>query len=220
MRGLGFAPTRWGGGRKGALCAGPPCGPTLEVHLSLAERKAAVRLAARALRAGLDPALGGRLAEHVLRDAAPPAGAVVAGFWPMGSEIDIRPLLFALHARGHALALPVTPRRGLPLGFRRWRPGDALAAGPMGSAQPQPEAEALTPDVLLVPLLAFDAAGRRLGYGGGYYDRTLPLLPGARTLGCAFAAQQLDEVPAGEEDARLHAVATEAGIIRCGATAR
>jgi 5-formyltetrahydrofolate cyclo-ligase len=185
--------------------------------VTLAERKAQARDVARAARAGQDPLLGEALARHVLQGCAPPPGAVVAGFWPMGVEIDIRPLLLALHARGHALVLPVTPKRGLPLDFRRWRPGDALAAGPMGTRQPAPQAEALAPDWLLVPLLAFDRAGRRLGYGGGYYDRTLPLLPQAFALGCAYAAQALDEVPAGEEDARLHAVATEAGIIRCGA---
>ncbi|MGG5811921.1 5-formyltetrahydrofolate cyclo-ligase [Falsiroseomonas sp. CW058] len=184
----------------------------------LHELKAEARRVALARRAAMDPALGARLAGHVLRDAPPPAGAVVAGFWPMGPEIDIRPLLHALHARGHALALPVTPGRGRPLLFRRWRPGDALARGPMGTSQPGPEAEATVPDWLLVPLLAFDGAGRRLGYGGGYYDRTLAALPGARRLGCAYACQRLDEVPAGPEDMPLHAVATEAGVTTFGAS--
>jgi 5-formyltetrahydrofolate cyclo-ligase len=152
----------------------------------------------------------------VLADCPPPPGAVVAGFWPMGTEIDIRPLLQALEARGHALALPVTPKRGQPLGFRRWRFGEALAHGPMGTRQPA-AGEAVTPDWLLVPLLAFDRAGRRLGYGGGYYDRTLAGLPGALAIGCAFAAQEVPEVPAGPEDVRLPRIATEAGIILCGA---
>ena len=181
---------------------------------SLPEAKSALRRAALTCRAGLDPALGAALAAHVLRDLALPPGAVVGGFWPMGSEIDIRPLLRGLAARGHPLALPVTPRRGLPLEFRRWDWGAPLAAGPMGTSHPE-AGEVVFPSVLLVPLLAFDREGRRLGYGGGYYDRTLPLLPGALALGCAFAAQEVAEVPAGPEDWRLPLVATEAGVIAC-----
>src|SRR4051794_3665745 len=92
----------------------------------LKELKAEARRAALARREGCDPALGARLAAHVLAEAPPPAGAVVAGFWPMGQEIDIRPLLLALAARGHTIALPVTPKRGLPLRFHRWQPGEAL----------------------------------------------------------------------------------------------
>jgi 5-formyltetrahydrofolate cyclo-ligase len=167
-----------------------------------------------ALRASCDPALGAALAAHVLRDAPPAAGAVVAGFWPVGPEIDIRPLLAALHARGHAVALPETPPRGNPLIFRRWHPGMALVRERFGTLRPT--GEVVRPDWLLVPLLAFDRAGRRLGYGGGYYDRTLPGLPGAHTVGCGYACQELDAVPAGEYDARLDAVATERGVTTCG----
>lgn len=183
----------------------------------LHELKAEARRVALARRAAMDPALGARLGAHLLREVPPPPGTVVAGFWPMGPEIDIRPLLHELAGRGHPIALPVTPKRGQPLSFRRWRPGDALARGPMGTSQPAPEAEALTPDWLLVPLLAFDRAGNRLGYGAGYYDRTLAGLPEARRIGCAYACQMLDEVPAGPDDVPLHAVATEDGILTFGA---
>jgi len=157
---------------------------------------------------------GVALAAHVLREAPPPGGAVVAGFWPMGHEIDVRPLLRALEARGHALCLPRTPRRGLPLDFRAFAFGDTMDKGPFGTLQPPADAPAARPGFVIVPLLAFDRAGRRLGYGGGYYDRTLAGLAGVATLGVAFACQEMDEVPAGPLDAPLDAVATEAGVMR------
>ena len=184
----------------------------------LAELKAEARRGALARRAAVDPAGKGQaLAAVILRDCPPPAGALVAAFWPMGPEIDVRPLLEALHARGQRLCLPVTPKRGQPLRFRRWQPGDPLAAGPMGTRQPA-SGEDVTPDWLFVPLLAFDRAGRRLGYGGGYYDRTLAALPQAGVTGIAYAAQEMHDppgVPAGPLDARLPRVATETGVVVC-----
>ena len=186
-------------------------------HLSLIEAKRAARHAALAARAGCDPAWGVRLAGHVLERCPPPPGAVVSGTWPLPGEMDLRPLMLALIGRGHAVVLPVTPPRGRPLTFRRWRPGDVLVRERFGTLAPlgAPASEALVPDVLLVPLLAFDAAGHRLGYGGGYYDRTLAGLPGRFVLGCAFAAQQSPAVPVGPQDVRLDAVATEHGVAFC-----
>lgn len=183
--------------------------------LPLRDRKAGARQAALARRAGCDPARGLDLAGHVLAECPPPPGAVIAGYWPIGTEIDIRPLLRALAERGHGLALPVTPRRGAPLAFHAWEWGQPLARGPLGTSQ-RASGQVVRPDWLLVPLLAFDRAGRRLGYGGGYYDRTLAALPGAVTVGCAFAAQEVSEVPVGPDDIALPRIATEAGIIRCG----
>lgn len=156
---------------------------------------------------------GEALARNVLEYCRPPIHASVAGFWPMGDEIDIRPLLQALHARGHALALPYTPARGQPLSFRPWRPGANLLSGRFGTSHPEDD-KGTTPDFILVPLLAFDAAGNRLGYGGGYYDRTLALLPNAFRLGVAYGAQQVPHVPTDANDIPLHAVATEASVLR------
>lgn len=169
------------------------------------------RIAAMAARAGHDPALGLRLTGHVLAGWRFQAGKVVSGFWPLPDEIDIRPLLLALLGRGHPVVLPATPPRGHPLTFRRWRPGDAMVPERFGTAHPP--GEPMTPDLLLVPLLAFDARCRRLGYGAGFYDRTLAALPGRATIGCAFAAQRLDCVVAEAHDMPLDAVATEHGMI-------
>ena len=139
---------------------------------------------------------------------------VVSGFWPMGEEIDIRPLLRALHADGHGLALPVTPPRGQPLTFRRWLPGAELVAGPVGTSQPSPHAAEAEPDALIVPLLAFDSSGFRLGYGGGYYDRTLRGLRRRKpvvAVGVAFEAQRVEHVPTDPHDERLDWLVTEKG---------
>jgi 5-formyltetrahydrofolate cyclo-ligase len=178
--------------------------------------KAAARKLARAKRATLfSPDAPKRLAEALLARHAPPEGAIIAGYWPMGDEMDPRPLMLALASRGHALALPVTPPRGQPLTFRAWAPGEALRPGLMGTSEPA-EGALENPDWLLVPLLAFDRAGRRLGYGGGYYDRTLAALPGAKAIGIAHAGQEMAEVPAGPQDMRLPLIATEDSVIICG----
>jgi 5-formyltetrahydrofolate cyclo-ligase len=177
----------------------------------LAAKAQARRLALAARRAV--PEAGALLRDVILAEAPPPPGAIIGGFWPMGSEIDTRPLLDALHDRGHAIALPVTPPRGRPLFFRPWSPGTPMARGPMGT-QHTAEGDPVTPDWLIIPLLAFDRTGARLGYGGGYYDRTLALLRGATSIGVAYAAQEIAQVPTGPHDIRLTAIATERGLIR------
>jgi 5-formyltetrahydrofolate cyclo-ligase len=179
----------------------------------LIEAKRLLRLRMLTLREGWDPACGSALAARVLRELPPPSGAAVSGFWPIAQEIDIRPLLMTLHERGHPIVLPETPKRGNPLIFRLWHPGAAMVPERFGTARP--DGAVREPDFLLVPLLAFDRRGRRLGYGAGYYDRTLAALPGRFRLGVGYAAQELDEVPASPYDERLDAVATERGVVIC-----
>ena len=162
------------------------------------------------IRARLDPALGAALADHVLNAGIIPIGAAVAGYWPMPHEIDILPLLHRLYERRHALCLPETTKPGTPLIFRAWQPGTEMVRGRYNTFHPA-GAETV-PDFILLPLLAFDLSGHRLGYGGGYYDRTLAALPNAFRLGCAFAAQEVADLPKEATDLPLHAIATERGL--------
>jgi 5-formyltetrahydrofolate cyclo-ligase len=138
--------------------------------------------------------------------------SVVSGFWPIKDEIDIRPLMIELFNRGCQLALPVVQGRGKPLLFRAWRPGDPLEAGVFGTLQPSVRRETLEPDSLIVPLLACDEEGWRLGYGGGFYDRTLGGLRARRkvtAIGVGFNAQVVPEVPHGVDDQRLDWLLTD-----------
>jgi 5-formyltetrahydrofolate cyclo-ligase len=182
----------------------------------LFEAKRALRERMLAARKGWDPlASGAAVAATVRRAYPPPVGATVSGYWPISDELDIRPLLAALHEDCHPIVLPVTPKRGNPLTFRLWHPGDVLAPERFGTFRPLGEER--VPDFLLVPLLAFDRRGHRIGYGAGFYDRTLAGLSGRFALGVAFAAQEVDEVPAGPTDIRLNAIATETDLIPCKA---
>jgi 5-formyltetrahydrofolate cyclo-ligase len=152
-----------------------------------------------------------------------PDGGIVSGYWPLADELDPRPTMMRLVTLGHPLALPRVQGPGQPLAFHAWRPGDPLLAGPFGVMEPAPDAPLARPRILLVPLLAFDRQGRRLGYGAGYYDLALgelrALCPPPLAIGVAFAAQEVDEVPAGPDDQRLDAVVTEGAVHRCGTPA-
>jgi 5-formyltetrahydrofolate cyclo-ligase len=137
----------------------------------------------------------------------------VSGFWPMTDELDIRPLMFELFNQGCQLALPVVVAKGEPLVFRAWRPGDPLEKGVFNTLHPSPRREVVEPDALIVPLLACDEAGWRLGYGGGFYDRTLRGLRQrrkVRAVGVGFDDQLLaEEVPHGPQDERLDWLLTD-----------
>jgi 5-formyltetrahydrofolate cyclo-ligase len=139
-------------------------------------------------------------------------GAVVAGYSPIRSEFDPIPLMRKLVSLGARLALPVITARDSPLQFRAWTLDGKLQRGPLGIPEPSPEAAEIVPDILLVPLAAFDRSGHRIGYGAGHYDRTLAQLRALRTIiaiGLAFAAQEIPGVSASAHDARLDLVLTE-----------
>jgi 5-formyltetrahydrofolate cyclo-ligase len=193
---------------------------------SLQDEKRRLRVTAKATRtlaAQRDRAARGDAA-GVLRDqflAALPwnawdEGTVVSAYWPLGDEIDPRPLMLALHSLGHRLVLPAIRAAGEPLDFRAWQPGEPLVPAGFGTQEPAATAPSVAPSVLLVPLLAFDAAGYRLGYGGGFYDRSLALLRAAGdtlAVGLAYADQQVAAVPRGATDQPLDLVVTERDVI-------
>ena len=139
-------------------------------------------------------------------------GMIVSGYSPIRSEIDPAPLMRALAVEGAQLALPAVMARGKSLAFRAWSPSDRLMLGPLGILEPSPAAIELIPDIMLVPLAAFDRAGHRIGYGAGHYDYTLAHLRKLKhiiAVGLAFAAQEIEAVPALSHDVALDYVLTE-----------
>jgi 5-formyltetrahydrofolate cyclo-ligase len=145
-------------------------------------------------------------------------GSIVAGFFALGTELDPAPLLAALATRGDRLCLAAVAGTGEPLLFRGYKPGDRLVPGLYGTSEPGPAAPLLRPAVVLVPLLAFDRRGWRLGYGGGYYDRTLRALRAEGPLlaiGLGYAAQEVAAVPHDEKDERVDLIVTERGVRSC-----
>jgi 5-formyltetrahydrofolate cyclo-ligase len=170
-------------------------------------------IARRRLAYAANPDAGRELADLLLATVAISSDRCVSGYWPMGEEMDIRPTLNRLFSAGHRIGLPVVVREGQPLAFREWRPGMALVRARFNVDVPPAEAPEVTPSVLLVPLLAFDRLGFRVGYGGGFYDRTLAAMRERRrevlSVGIAYAAQQVAQVPRGPYDQALDWIATE-----------
>jgi 5-formyltetrahydrofolate cyclo-ligase len=186
----------------------------------IVRRKTELRTTVLARRAALSPAeraaAANALVDRIADLALPETACLVSGFWPIRDEIDVRPLMAAIAARGHRLALPVIgPNRHLS--FREWTDGAPLVPAGFGTSEPGPDCPACDPAILLVPLVAFDRQGARLGYGKGHYDgaiRRLADLGPVRTIGVAFATQEVDEVPMEAHDRHLDAVLTEAGFRR------
>ncbi len=178
-------------------------------------RKAELRSVALTLRDALPPNVRAAAAEAIAKRGIPvdvTPGMIVSGFSPMKSEINPIPLLRKLHDAGAKLALPCIVGRGHPLIMRAWEFGAPLAPGQWGIREPTTDAAEVAPDILIVPLAAFDRSGNRIGYGAGYYDMTLHALRTAKNIvaiGIAFAAQEIARTPATERDERLDLVLTE-----------
>jgi 5-formyltetrahydrofolate cyclo-ligase len=180
----------------------------------MTDAKQNLRTEARARRATLtDPLFAERIASFA-RELGIAEGAIVAGYHPFRDEADPRGLMSALSALGHTLALPCVVAARTALVFRRWAMGVKLKPNAYGIAEPPVSAAEITPAVVLVPLLAFDGEGHRLGYGGGYYDRTFESLRGVRVIGIAYSGQEFANVPREPHDHRLDAVVTENGVRR------
>jgi 5-formyltetrahydrofolate cyclo-ligase len=182
------------------------------------QSKADLRAAALAARDALSGEHRAAAAQAIAGRGLPfeiTSGAVVAGYSPIRSEVDPAPLMRKLAAQGAQLALPVITARGQSLRFRVWSADDRLLQGPLGILEPSPAAAEIIPDIVLVPLAAFNRAGHRIGYGAGHYDRTLAQLrksKGFTAIGLAFAAQQVKTVPALQHDVALDYVLTETKV--------
>jgi 5-formyltetrahydrofolate cyclo-ligase len=186
-------------------------------------QKRALRSRIKTWRSGLEADAAARAADAVAAHGLgflrlPQRPFVVSGFSSLPDEFRVWPLLRRLHVEGHALAMPVMQGKGRPLVFRAWAPGDAMDKAVWGIAEPRADKPVLEPDIVLVPLLAFDATGWRLGYGGGYFDRTLRGLRARKSIvaiGLAYDESQVDAVPHLDYDERLDWVLRPSGPLRC-----
>jgi 5-formyltetrahydrofolate cyclo-ligase len=188
---------------------------------SIEDAKAELRRQARARRdalpAGMRAAAAQAIAERPFPVTITPQ-AIVSGFMPIGSEINPIALMRKLAGCGARLALPAVAGRGKPLTMRAFVFGQRLVAGTWGIREPATDAAEVFPDILLVPLLAFDRGGERIGYGAGYYDLTIAHLRARKTViacGLGFAVQEIPSVPTTARDARLDLVLTEREVIDC-----
>lgn len=169
--------------------------------------------------AAANPDAGTGLVDPFFSAVTSGTNSIVSGFFPIGSEIDPMPLMLQLRSLGHPLALPIVGEMGAPLIFRTWEPGDDMESGPYGIQEPRASAPKVTPALLLVPLLAFDRRGYRLGYGGGFYDRTLAQLNATGkplAVGLAYAVQEVEAVPVADYDQPLNWIITEREAIEIG----
>jgi 5-formyltetrahydrofolate cyclo-ligase len=152
-----------------------------------------------------------QVAEHAAPQLA--SARIVAGYVSDGEEVDPLPLLFRALDQGCIVALPRITDRASPMVFHHWFPGDDLIPGPLGLLQPRADAEIIEPDLILAPLVGYDAACNRLGQGAGFYDRAFAARPHARRIGLAWSVQGVDRLPLDDWDVPLHGIATERGWI-------
>ena len=177
--------------------------------------KAELRAAALAKREALSDKQRAKSAQALAKRGLPVEiirNLVISGYSPIRNEIDPMPLMLKLAGQGARLALPVINARGKSLTFRAWSPTDRLMMGPLGIPEPSPAAAELVPDVMLVPLAAFDRLGHRIGYGAGHYDYTFAHLRKSKAvtgIGVAFAVQEIEAVPALSHDVALDYVLTD-----------
>ncbi|MDC9825075.1 5-formyltetrahydrofolate cyclo-ligase [Devosia sp. ZB163] len=184
---------------------------------TIEEAKAALRAAAHKKRAAFHPSLRDEAAKaaaaHFLDTIPLRRDEVIAGYWPIRDEMDVKSLLGRLMDTGQPVCLPVVLGDEQPLELRLWEEGAPLYEAGFGTLAPAEEAPRAEPDVILMPLLGFDRHGTRLGYGGGYYDRTLASLhKRPRLIGFAFALQEIDQIPRDAHDVPLDAIVTEQGV--------
>jgi 5-formyltetrahydrofolate cyclo-ligase len=194
------------------------------VDVDIGQAKSALRLQAHAARAALRQAYRSEAAEAVARlffeHINLSSGDIVAAYWPIRDELDCQAIMVRLMEASHILVLPAVTGSERPLEMRVWEQGASLFAAGFGTLAPSPLAPQAQPDIVLIPLLGFDRAGTRLGYGGGYYDRTLASLPKKpKLVGLAFAAQELPLIPREPHDVALDVVITEAGVRQFGPSA-
>lgn len=152
------------------------------------------------------------LESNFLNYFKPTRNETIAVYWPFRQEIDVIPLLRQLDTMGCSCLLPAVIGRKEPLQFRKWKPGDNLVVSRFGVLEPPVRHTIVTPDIIVTPLLAFDSTGYRLGFGGGFYDRTiaeLRKLSDFYAVGAAFEGQEIDNVPHDKFDQRLDAIVTE-----------
>lgn len=201
------------------LCI-PHCREMTQTH-SIAGDKQAMRMRALERRAAIPQArrnsAAAKLADRAQEISALAPGSIVSGFMAIREEIDPSALLTRLNGLGHGLALPVVQGKGRPLTFRQWTPGDALEEGAFGIPVPGADAGIAVPDIMLVPLVAFDKAGYRLGFGAGFYDRTISGLRDSGdlvTVGVAYDEQAVPAVPREPHDQRLDWMLTPTGLRR------
>lgn len=194
----------------------PPIAPLSDPKRLWRERMRPERRAAAKAR----PDAARHAATHFISAIAPGPDETIALYYPINDELDTEPLASAFFEAGLCVCLPITAGKKAPLTFRRYEPGDEMVKGSFGEMVPTNTAEEVTPSIVVTPLLAFTNRGDRLGYGGGYYDRTLQDLRQEHktiAVGYAFGAQEVDALPIGPLDQPLDWVITERGAIRCAA---